>query len=217
MPQHRSGVTGTARIRRTTVPGAFEGLYQRTLEIRQRMADTQENVPTPMRPAPPTPDSFNRPMREGVRADFDRRGRRKPYLGGARTPADSTAAYQGMYHTSPELGEAIASAARKHQIPLEIAFGLVDTESSFRQNRRSGVGAVGLTQVRPEFAGKEVGADAGELATDPIANLDAGFAYLSKQYDRFQDWNKALDAYNRGPTAHQRAPRRGYARKVQGE
>jgi soluble lytic murein transglycosylase-like protein len=139
-----------------------------------------------------------------------------PFMPWAETRADSIRGMGNMYHLAPEQARLIGAVAARHSIPMDRAFGMVDVESSFRQNRRSPVGAVGMAQVRPEYAGVEQGFTAGELSGDPEANLDAGFGYLAKQYERFGDWDAALDAYNRGPTAARRAPKRGYARKVGG-
>jgi soluble lytic murein transglycosylase-like protein len=122
-----------------------------------------------------------------------------------------------MYHISPEATTNIQRLASRHGIPAEYAYGLVDVESSFKQSKRSGVGAVGLAQVRPEYAGKEVGTPRDVLERSPVDNLDAGFEYLRRQKERFGTWERALDAYNRGPTAARRRPSRGYARKVMGE
>ncbi|HEX6070290.1 MAG TPA: transglycosylase SLT domain-containing protein, partial [Longimicrobiaceae bacterium] len=56
------------------------------------------------------------------------------------------------YSLSQDLAETISEAALENEIDLDIAFGLVRAESSFRNVATSRVGAVGLTQLMPATA-----------------------------------------------------------------
>lgn len=145
----------------------------------------------------------------------------------ARTLAnDSTAELAGRYSragysVTPELATIIAGAARKHGIALELAFGLVRTESEFNHEARSPVGAIGLAQLMPATAAAlRKGTTRADLR-DPARNVDLGFMYLRGLIRQYRgDVEMALLAYNRGPGTVNRILRRGgdpdngYAGKV---
>lgn len=128
------------------------------------------------------------------------------------------------YALSTELAEDIREAAVENEIDLDIAFGLVRAESSFRNSATSPVGAVGLTQLMPATARwMEPGTTRSELR-DPETNLRVGFKYLRYLLTKYDgDENLALLAYNRGPGTVDRAlergrnPDNGYADFVKGE
>lgn len=119
------------------------------------------------------------------------------------------------------LAEQIHEAALDAKLDLDVAFGLVEAESSFRTAAVSPVGAVGLTQVLPSTAWEvEPGTTRSDLL-EPETNLRIGFSYLRKLIDKYEgDEKLALTAYNRGPGTVDRVLRRGgnpdngYAEKV---
>lgn len=128
------------------------------------------------------------------------------------------------YRVSPELAESITEAAVEHGIDLDIAFGLVRAESSFRNAATSPVGAVGLTQLMPSTARWVQPGVSRSALRDPETNLKIGFKYLRyllEKYDGNEDL--ALLAYNRGPGTVDRElkrgrdPNNGYASFVRGE
>ncbi len=114
------------------------------------------------------------------------------------------------YRVSPQLARDIARAALEFDIDLEVAFGLVRAESSFRNTATSTVGAVGLTQLMPRTAAwMEPGVKPSDLR-DQKTNLRIGFKYLRYLVDKYEgDTNLALLAYNRGPGTVDRALKRG--------
>ena len=128
------------------------------------------------------------------------------------------------YSLTPELAESIHEAAVENEIDLDIAFGLVRAESSFRNAATSPVGAVGLTQLMPATARwMEPGVTRSELR-DPETNLRIGFKYLRYLLEKYDgNENLALLAYNRGPGTVDKAlkrgrdPDNGYAAFVKGE
>lgn len=128
------------------------------------------------------------------------------------------------YSVSSELATSIAAAAFEHGIDLDIAFGLVRAESSFRTSATSPVGAVGLTQLMPSTARwLEPGVTRSALR-NPEINLDIGFEYLRYLLEKYEgNEDLALLAYNRGPGTVDRAlqrgrdPDNGYADFVRGE
>ena len=128
------------------------------------------------------------------------------------------------YRVSPELAESITEAALEQGIDLDIAFGLVRAESSFRSAATSPVGAVGLTQLMPSTARWMQPGVSRSALRDPETNLKIGFKYLRyllEKYDGNEDL--ALLAYNRGPGTVDRElkrgrdPNNGYASFVRGE
>lgn len=91
---------------------------------------------------------------------------------------------------------AIAEAAEAHGLDPKLLHALVLTESAYRPNAVSPVGAGGLTQLMPATA-LELGV---RNRFDPIENLRGGADYLARQILRFGDVRLALAAYNAGPS-----------------
>jgi soluble lytic murein transglycosylase-like protein len=127
------------------------------------------------------------------------------------------------YPISPTLATAIADAAHRHAISIDVAFGLARTESGFSNGATSRVGAIGLTQLMPRTARWLKPGTTRHDLRDPATNADLGFAYLRQLIDRYQgDVDLALLAYNRGPATVDRIraqggdPDNGYAAKVRG-
>lgn len=92
----------------------------------------------------------------------------------------------------------------KYQIPIEVLYGVIKTESNFDENAMSSAGACGLMQLMPEtFAWLQTvkGESIPELEIfDPKVNLDYGSSYLAMLYERFGNWDTVFAAYNAGPT-----------------
>lgn len=112
--------------------------------------------------------------------------------------ADASASAQRWAHKLPAAAQQwvphIEQAARRHGLDPRLLAALVKQESGFRADAGSHAGAIGLTQLMPGTA-RELGVD----PHDPIANLDGGARYLSRQLDRFGSVPLALAAYNAGP------------------
>lgn len=99
----------------------------------------------------------------------------------------------------------ILKASREHGVSPYLIAAIIFTESRFRADARSEVGASGLMQLMPETA-KDV-AERNGLANyhpsrlhDPAINIDLGVAYVRWLQDRFHDTELVLAAYNAGPT-----------------
>ena len=133
------------------------------------------------------------------------------------------AVFARHYDIPLDLASRIHAEAREAGLDPVLAFGLVNTESSFRRTAVSWAGAVGYTQVMPATARWMVpGVNRGELF-DTDVNLEIGFEYLSYLLDYYDgDVRLALTAYNRGPGTVDnllkagRDPENGYADKVLG-
>ena len=111
---------------------------------------------------------------------------------------------------TPELAGNIYDIALREEIDIDVAFGLVRTESEFKDRATSHVGAVGLTQLMPATARYlKKGVTVQELR-DSETNLSIGFKYLRELIDKYDgDERLALLAYNRGPGTVDRVLKRG--------
>lgn len=128
------------------------------------------------------------------------------------------------YRIPTDLARRISEAAVENGIDLDIAFGLVRAESSFRTSATSPVGAVGLTQLMPSTARWIQPGVSRTALRDPETNLKVGFKYLRYLLEKYEgNEDLALLAYNRGPGTVDRAlkrgrnPDNGYAAFVRGE
>ena len=127
------------------------------------------------------------------------------------------------YDIPLELAARIHDAANDAGVDPVLAFGLVNTESSFRRTAVSWAGAVGYTQVMPATARwMDPGIRRGDLFETDV-NLKLGFEYLAYLLEYYEgDVRLALTAYNRGPgtvddlLASGRDPENGYADRVLG-
>jgi soluble lytic murein transglycosylase-like protein len=133
------------------------------------------------------------------------------------------AVFARHYDIPLDLAARIHRAARETGVDPVLAFGLVDTESSFRRTAVSWAGAVGYTQVMPATARWMDPRVQHRDLFETDVNLELGFTYLAWLLDYYEgDVRLALTAYNRGPgTVDQllergRDPENGYADKVLG-
>jgi soluble lytic murein transglycosylase-like protein len=97
--------------------------------------------------------------------------------------------------TATEFAGWILEASTRQELEPELLASLVLTESSFRKNVRSHVGAIGPAQVRPEFWSNFCGIS---NLHDPAENIYCGAQVLSHLRDRCGDEGCALHAYNVG-------------------
>lgn len=83
-------------------------------------------------------------------------------------------------------------------VPAELVW-IAEVESTFNPAARSPVGAVGLFQLMPNTA-KHLGLqiEPEDQRLDPSKNGQAAARYLSDLYNRFEDWQLAIAAYNGG-------------------
>jgi membrane-bound lytic murein transglycosylase D len=97
----------------------------------------------------------------------------------------------------------------KYDIPYEMKY-LAIVESALNPQARSHAGAVGLWQfmhATGKMHGLQVNSYLDERM-DPWKSTDAACRYLQSLYDRYNDWNLALAAYNSGPGNVNKAIRR---------
>lgn len=125
------------------------------------------------------------------------------------------------YDIERDLAEDIFDIAIEEGIEPDVAFGLVNTESTFKPRAVSNVGARGLAQLMPRTAEELMPGVTGEDLFDREINLHLGFRYLKGLVDKYDgDMRLALLAYNRGPGTVDRVlsqggdPNNGYADAV---
>jgi soluble lytic murein transglycosylase-like protein len=97
--------------------------------------------------------------------------------------------------TAGEFSDWILEAARRQQLAPELLASLIFTESSFRKDAVSHVGALGPAQIRPywkSFCGSK-------MLRDPAENVYCGAQILAYFKEECGDARCALLSYNLGP------------------
>ena len=92
-----------------------------------------------------------------------------------------------------------------YNVPIEIPYGVVLTESGFRPNAVSTAGASGLMQLMPKTY-ENLTAELNILAErkdifNPQININCGIFLLSKLYVKYKCWETVYAAYNAGEAA----------------
>jgi len=110
-----------------------------------------------------------------------------------------------------KISTAIHKESTKYKLDPILILAMIDVESKFKQAAVSPAGARGLMQILPG-TGKALLQEIGLLANansngfrpefldDPVVNIKLGIYYLQYLKKSFQSLNKALIAYNLGPT-----------------
>ena len=114
-------------------------------------------------------------------------------------------------NTATEFAGWILEASQRQGLEPELIASLVLTESSFRKNVTSHVGAIGPAQVRPEYWSGFCGSS---NLTDPEENIYCGAQVLSHLMERCGDDTCALQAYNVGINSSRVQAGRRYVSKV---
>lgn len=98
----------------------------------------------------------------------------------------------------------ILASAEEFDLDPYLVCGVIFTESGFRTEAKSSVGALGLMQLMPatgleEAELLEIEGVTEDSLTDPTLNIRLGCNYLRKLLDEFGTESVALAAYNAGP------------------
>ena len=98
----------------------------------------------------------------------------------------------------------ILASAEEFDLDRYLVCGVIFTESAFRPEARSNVGALGLMQLMPatgleEAELLEIEGVTEDRLTEPALNIRLGCNYLRKLLDEFGTESVALAAYNAGP------------------
>jgi len=104
------------------------------------------------------------------------------------------------------IARVVDEESRRNGIPPELLLAVIWAESAFRGDAVSERGAVGLMQLMPGTAQElavelEMNWTGEALLQDPKTNITLGAFYLRKLLATFDDLDRALAAYNRGPGA----------------
>ena len=102
-----------------------------------------------------------------------------------------------------DFSEYVEKYAADYEVPPEVVYALIRTESRFDSGAVSSAGAVGLMQMMPDtfrWLTDEILFDHFEdgMLYDPETNIRYGTYYLSRLYARYGDWSLCLAAYNAG-------------------
>ena len=94
------------------------------------------------------------------------------------------------------IDEIVSLASKKFNLPENLIYKVIETESYFNTNCKSSAGAMGLMQLMP-FNCTEYGVT---NPYDPYQNIMAGTQHLREYIDLFKgDLKLGLAAYNAGP------------------
>lgn len=113
--------------------------------------------------------------------------------------------------TANEFASWILEASLRQQIEPELLASLVHTESTFRKEALSPVGAIGPAQVRPNYWSGFCGSS---NLKDPAENIYCGAQVLSHLRDRCGGDRCALKAYNIGMYSEQIQAAARYVAKI---
>ena len=96
-----------------------------------------------------------------------------------------------------ELQAALIYWADQNGVPYEIVCGVIETESTFRENARNGAnfGYMQINKCNFEWLKRDLGVNDPKEGYD---NVHCGIYMLGNLYKKYGDWHKALVCYNCG-------------------
>ncbi len=102
-----------------------------------------------------------------------------------------------------EYSEYVTLYSKEYNVPEPLIYAVIHSESNFNEDAVSSAGAVGLMQLMPDtfqWIAKRIDMDLENSdITDPETNIKCGTYYLGYLYQRFENWETCLAAYNAGP------------------
>lgn len=110
---------------------------------------------------------------------------------------------KAIYPCPEKYSKYIEKYAYEYDVPKELIYAVIKTESGFDSSAVSNKGAVGLMQMMPEtfeWLTKDILRDNHDVGMlyDPETNIKYGTYYLSRLHRRFGSWDTAIAAYNGG-------------------
>lgn len=108
-----------------------------------------------------------------------------------------------VYRKPQEYSPYVEKYSAEYDVPEEIVWAVIKTESSFESSVQSHKGAIGLMQMLPDtfkWLTNDILRDYHDVGMlyHPETNIKYGTYYLSRLYKRFGDWDTAIAAYNGG-------------------
>lgn len=98
--------------------------------------------------------------------------------------------------------ETVEKYSAEYNVPRELVYAVMNTESHFDENAVSNAGACGLMQITPQtfhWLQTKTGEDLEDLSLfDPEINIKYGCFFLAMLLNEFGDGREALAAYNAG-------------------
>jgi soluble lytic murein transglycosylase-like protein len=110
---------------------------------------------------------------------------------------------------SDELQRYIREQAERQDVPFEIALAVIERESSYQPDAVSDTGDFGLMQINicnHRWLYEELGITD---VMDPEQNIEAGLYILGQAFQKYDDPDKALMAYNMGDSGMKAAWSKG--------
>lgn len=110
---------------------------------------------------------------------------------------------------SDELQRYIREQAERQDVPFEIALAVIERESSYQPDAVSDTGDFGLMQINicnHRWLYEELGITD---VMDPEQNIEAGLYILGQAFQKYDDLDKALMAYNMGDSGMKSAWSKG--------
>lgn len=120
-----------------------------------------------------------------------------------KTDVISDLYYAILVRTHPvKYSEYVDKYSEKYNVPKDIIYAIIKTESGFRYDAVSSAEARGLMQLMNdtyEWLCRREGIDPAEYSvTDPETNIMLGVSYIAYLYDEFGVWDTVYAAYNAG-------------------
>ncbi len=108
-----------------------------------------------------------------------------------------------IYPRPEEYREFVEKYSHTYDVPVELVYSVIKTESNFDPAAVSAKGAIGLMQMMPktfEWITNDLLCDYHnvEMLYDPETNIKYGTYYLSRLLNKFNDLDTAIAAYNGG-------------------
>ncbi len=98
--------------------------------------------------------------------------------------------------------EYVVKYSDEYEVPKDLIYAVIYSESHFNEEAYSSAGAMGLMQIMPDtftWLTGHIGENYGsEDIYNPEINIRLGVYYLSYLYRRFESWDTAIAGYNAG-------------------
>lgn len=97
----------------------------------------------------------------------------------------------------------LIAVCEEYEVPLKIALGVIQAESSFRADAQNGscYGYMQINSINESWLAERIGVT--DL-TEPYQNIRSGVYILSDLYSKQGDWHRALICYNYGESGAQK-------------
>ncbi len=108
----------------------------------------------------------------------------------------------------------ISVESKAVDVPVELVYAVILTESSFNPLAKSEADCRGLMQVSEEVWNIFMKGKRWNLAYDPEENVRCGVRYLGDLYKMYVSWEKVLRHYHSGDPNSKRAVTNQYVKRV---